>query len=54
MVSNVYIKKNEINLHDSLFGVFNDEDDDYFYEKGDNVYFTADVDEGPGPGVLFY
>ena len=54
IITNIYIQKNLINLHDNLFGIFNSEVNDYFYHKGEKTFFTADVNEGPGPGILFY
>jgi hypothetical protein len=48
------MKKNILQLHDDLFGIFNSMVEDFFFSIGERNYFTADLDEGYGPGVLFY
>eukprot|EP00347_Sterkiella_histriomuscorum_P017061 403350812 len=54
VVSNNYIRRNKLELHDDLFGIFNNQKDQYFYQKSDRVYFTADPEDGPGEGIVFY
>ena len=52
--SSIHIKKNNLQLHDDLFGIFNSMKEDYFYQKGEKNYFTTDIDEGMGKDILFY
>ncbi|CDW81986.1 UNKNOWN [Stylonychia lemnae] len=54
VVSNNYIRRNKLELHDNLFGIFNDQVDLTFYQKSERIYFTSDVNEGPGEGIMFF
>eukprot|EP00347_Sterkiella_histriomuscorum_P020002 403339471 len=53
VVYQTFMKKNQIQLSDNLFGLFYTTVNDYFYEISKNTYFTADDKKGPGEGVLF-
>lgn len=53
IIYQTFFKKNNLELNDDTFGLFGTQVDDVFYAINKNVYFTADMDEGPGPGVLF-
>ncbi|CDW90626.1 UNKNOWN [Stylonychia lemnae] len=53
VVLQTFVKKNLIELSDNLFGLFYTQVNDYFYEMSKTVYFTADDQKGPGPGVMF-
>ncbi|CDW75112.1 UNKNOWN [Stylonychia lemnae] len=54
IVSNNYIRRNKLELHDDLFGIFNNQKDITFYQKSERLYFTSDVNEGPGEGIMFF
>ncbi|CDW74524.1 UNKNOWN [Stylonychia lemnae] len=53
VVYQTFVKKNQIQLSDNLFGLFYTQVNDFFYEIQKNTYFTADDQRGPGPGVMF-
>ena len=48
-----FIKRNTLQLFDNLFGIFDSGLVLHYFSMGTKNYFTADPDEGPGPGVLF-
>eukprot|EP00347_Sterkiella_histriomuscorum_P010831 403374760 len=52
IILQTFMKKNMVQLSDNLFGMFYTQVNDYFYQISKTVYFTADDQKGPGPGVL--
>ncbi|CDW79042.1 UNKNOWN [Stylonychia lemnae] len=53
VLTNLFFKKNEIRLFDDYFGMFPNTKVDYHYQKSKMEYQTADVNEGPGQGILY-
>ena len=53
-MSNLFFTKNYIELNDDYVGLFSKTVHDFYYQMGSTTYQTADVNEGPGLGYLYY
>ncbi len=48
-----YFKKNYLDLHDDIFGLFSTKTNDYYYSHAKNEIFTTDDTYGPGEDVIY-
>lgn len=50
----IWYKRNQLELNDNIFGLYNTEAVDYFYQLSSQTYLVADPDTGPGKGFYFF
>ena len=50
----IWYKRNQLELNDNIFGLYNTETVDYFYQLSSQTYLVADPDTGPGKGFYFF
>jgi hypothetical protein len=50
----IWYKRNQLELNDNIFGLYNSMETDYFYQLSSQTYLVADPDTGPGQGFYFF